>query len=83
MFDFYDAIDCRVIAHQAPLSKGLPRQKRWSGFPFPSPGVLPDPRIKPTSPALAGRFFTTELPGRPHILVYFGNLGKFVKCQAG
>jgi len=36
------------------------RQKYWSGRPFPSPGDLPNPRIKPTS--LAGRFFTTELP---------------------
>ena len=29
--------------------------------PFPPPGDLPDPWIEPTSPALAGRFFTTEL----------------------
>ena len=35
----------------------------WSGLPFPSPGYLPDLGIKPaslTSPALAGRFFTTS-----------------------
>ena len=30
----------------------------WSGYPFPSPGDLPDPGIKPGSPAWAGRFFT-------------------------
>ena len=44
----------------------FPWQKYWSGLPFPSPGCLPNPRIKPTSPvspALAGRFFTTEPPG--------------------
>ena len=41
------------------------RQEYWSGLPFPLPGDLPDPGIKPTSPALAGRFFTTELPGKP------------------
>ena len=44
----------------------FPWQKYWSGLPFPSPGDLPDPGIKPTSPvspALAGRFFTTEPPG--------------------
>ena len=29
-------------------------------LPFPTPGNLPDPEIKPTSPALAGRFFTTN-----------------------
>ena len=53
-----------TIAHQAPLSMRFSRQDYWSGLPFPSPGDLPDPRIKPVSPALAGRFFTTELPGK-------------------
>ena len=37
----------------------------WSGLPFPPPGHLPDPRIAPTSPALAGGFFTTEPRGKP------------------
>jgi len=41
---------------------GLPRQKYWSGLPFSSPKDLPDPGIKPASPALAGGFFTTEPP---------------------
>ena len=40
-------------------------QEYWSGLPFPSPGDLPDPGIEPMSPALAGRFFTTEPPGKP------------------
>ena len=39
---------------------GFPRQEYWSGLPFPSPGDLPDPGIKPMSPALAGGFFTVE-----------------------
>ena len=30
-----------------------------------SPGDLPDPEIEPQSPALTGRFFTTEPPGKP------------------
>ena len=30
---------------------GFPRQEYWSGLPFPSPGDLPDPEIKPASPA--------------------------------
>ena len=47
-----------------PLSMGFPRQKNWNGLPFPSPGDLPDPRIEPVSPALAGGFFTTEPPGK-------------------
>ena len=59
-----------TVAHQAPLSMGFSRQEYWSGLPCPPPGDLPDPGIKPaslTSPALAGRFFTTratwEAPG--------------------
>ena len=35
-----------TIAHQAPLSMGFPRQEYWSGFPFPSPGDLPNPGIE-------------------------------------
>ena len=41
------------------------RQEYWSGVPFPSPGNLPNPGIKPMSSALAGRFFTSEPPGKP------------------
>ena len=57
-----------TISHQAPLSMGFPRQEYWSVLPFPSPGDLPDPEIKPTSrvsPALAGAFFTAEPPEKP------------------
>ena len=49
-------------AHQAPLSMGFSRQEYWNGLPFPSLGDLPNPGIEPVSPALAGRFFTTEPP---------------------
>ena len=41
------------------------RQEYWSGLPFPPPGDLPNPRFQPASPALAGRFFTTEPLGSP------------------
>jgi len=44
---------------------GFPRQEHWSGLPFPSPGDLPDPGAEPMTPALAGRFFITEPPGKP------------------
>jgi len=54
-----------AIAFQAPLSMGFPRQEYWSGLPFPSPGDLLDPGIKPASPALAGRVFTAEPPRKP------------------
>ena len=54
-----------TIACQSPLSMGFPRQEYWSGLPFPPPGDLPHPGIEPASLALAGRFFTTEPPGKP------------------
>ena len=53
----------RTTVHQAPLFRGFSRQEYWSGLPCAPPGDLPDPGIelKPlTSPALAGRFFTTS-----------------------
>ena len=55
-----------TVTHQVPLSMGLPRQEYWSGLPFPPPGDLPDPGIKPVSPALAGKFFTIEPPGKTY-----------------
>ena len=54
-----------TVALQAPLSMGFPRKEYWSGLPFPSPGDLPNPGIEPASPALAGRFCTTEPSGKP------------------
>ena len=57
-----------TVACQGTLFMRFSRQEHWSGLPFPSPGDLPDSGIKPaslTSPALAGRFFTTEPPGKP------------------
>ena len=50
-------------AHQAPLSIGVSRQEYLSGLSHPPQKDLPDPGIEPmslTSPALAGRFFTTS-----------------------
>ena len=43
----------------------FPSQEYWRGLPFPFQGDLPDPEIEPTSPALAGRFFTTEPLEKP------------------
>ena len=56
-----------TVAHQDPLFVGFSSQEYWSELPFPPPGDLPDPGIKPASPALAGRLFTTEPPGKPII----------------
>ena len=44
---------------------GFFRQEYWSELPFPSLGDLLDLGIEPMSPALTGRFFTTEPPGKP------------------
>ena len=41
-----------TVAHWAPLSLGFSRQEYWSGLHFPSPGVLPNSKIEPRSPAL-------------------------------
>ena len=64
------ATQCTVV-RQAPLSMGFSRQEYWSGLPFPSPGDLPDPAVKPASPALAGGFFTTEPLAKPMGLLLF------------
>ena len=53
-----------TVGQPAPLSVGFSRQEYWSGLPLPPPGGLPDPGIKPTSPALIGGFFITEQPER-------------------
>ena len=52
-----------TVACQAPLSIGFSRQEYCSGLPFPSPGDLSDPGIKPGSPALQVNPLQTELPG--------------------
>jgi len=44
---------------------GFPRYEYWSVLSISSPGDLPNPEIELTSPALAGRFFTTEPPEKP------------------
>ena len=59
MTDSCNPIDC------SPPGSSVHRisQEYWSGLPFPAPGYLLDPEMEPRSPALAGRFFTTEPPG--------------------
>ena len=51
------------VAHHAPLSIVFFRQEYWSGVPFPSPGNLPNPGIKPGCPALQADSLPMELPG--------------------
>ena len=53
-----DPMDC-----QGPLSMGFPRQEYWNRLPFSPPGDLPNPGIKPVSPALVDGFFISESVG--------------------
>ena len=57
-----------TVAHQAPLSMGFSRQECWSGLPCPPPGALPNPGIKPRSPALQADSLSSEPLPRPGIL---------------
>ena len=67
-----------TVAHQDPLSMGFSRQAYCSALPFPTPGHLPNPEIRPTSlasPALAGGFFTTKHQGSPfHSFLWLNNI---------
>ena len=44
---------------------GLSRQEYWSGLSCPPPGDLPNPGIKPRSPALQADSLPAEPPGKP------------------
>ena len=55
-----------TVGCQAPLSVEFSRQECWGGgLPFPPPGDLPDPGIKPASPASQAVSLPTEPPGKP------------------
>ena len=74
---------CQVLVTQsyltlwdprASLSMGFPRQEYWSGLPFPPRGDLPNPRIKPRSPAL--QFSSLSHQGSPTTLSIIGKKKK-------
>ena len=72
-----------TVAHQAPLSMGFPRQKYWSGLPFPSSRGLPDP-VQTRVSCTAGRFFTVEPPGKRRslmLLTKYFHLSVFWACR--
>ena len=54
-----------TVAHQASLSMEFSRQEYWNGWPFPPSGALPDPGIKPWSPALQADSLLSEPSGKP------------------
>ena len=53
----HNPVDCSLL--------GSSRQEYWSGLPFPSPRDLPNPGIKPQSPALQADSLQFEPPGKP------------------
>ena len=53
-----------TVAYQASQSMEFSRQEYWNGLPFPSPGDIPDPGIKPVSPALQADALLSEPPGK-------------------
>ena len=65
-----DSVTPWTAARQAPLSMGLSRQEHWSGLVFPSPGDLPHPGIKPTSPVWQADSLPLSHLGSPFIIYY-------------
>ena len=61
---------------------GFPRQEDWGGLPLCSPGDLPEPGIEPVSPALSGRFFTIEPPGKLLQGMYVLHINQFSSVQS-
>ena len=62
-----------IVARQAPLSMGFPRQEYWNGLPFPSPEDPLNPGIKlasPASPVLQADSLPAEPLGKPHMCLY-------------
>ena len=54
-----------TVALQDPLSVEIHQARILDGLPCPSPGVFPNPGIKPRSPALQADFLPSEPPGKP------------------
>ena len=63
-----------TVAYQAPPSIGFSRQEYWSGLPFPSPGDLSDPGIKPGSPTLQADALPSEPTEKPCVYTYMYSL---------
>ena len=75
------AVDC-----QAPLSMEFSRQEYWSGLPFPSPGDLPNPGIKPRSPTLQADSLPSVPPGKPinavtYVFTKWQSLGEVLRLS--
>ena len=69
-----------TAAYQAPPSMGFFRQEYWSGLPFPSPGDLPNPGIKPRSPTLRTNALPSEPPGKPWDMLHLVKKEAHLTC---
>ena len=58
---FYNFTECSPPGSSV---HGISQARTLERLPFPPPRSLHDPGVEPASPALAGRFFTTEPPGK-------------------
>ena len=66
-------------SHQAPLSMEFSKAEYWPGLPFPTPGDLPNPEIKPGSPAQKTDSLPSEPPGKPKVKNVYHALNVFGK----
>ena len=67
-----DSATSFTVASHALLSMEFSRQEYWNGLPFPSPGDIPDPGIKPRPPALQANFLPSVPPGRQPFINWNG-----------
>ena len=80
-----DFVTPRTVTCQASPSMGFPREEYWNGLPFPSPGDVPHPGIKPISPALQADSLPMSYLGTPCLFIFLlsskniGNYGIFFK----
>ena len=63
-------------------SMGFSRQEYWSGLPFISPEDLPNPEIKPGSPALQADALPFEPPGKIYMISLHQTLFSMVRLKA-
>ena len=62
-----------TVACEVLLSMGFSSQEYSNGLPCTPPGDLPNPGIKPRSPALQGDYLPCEPPGKPFIYKLYFN----------
>ena len=72
-----------IVACQTSLSLGFSRQEYWSELPFPSPGDIPDPGIKPGPPALQADGLLSEPLGKPNCATLLSVISHSCSCFCG